>query len=62
MEFLTAAFLMATLLFSFEADGAGLALIAGAIAIVGYQTGGWEGAVATVNGMGLFGPLIFSPA
>jgi flagellar biosynthesis GTPase FlhF len=61
MELLTAAFVTGTLLISFEGEGAGLALMAVAITIVGYQTGGPGGVAETVKGMGLFGALIFSP-
>src|SRR5258706_10155920 len=61
MELLTAAFVTGTLLISFEGEGAGLALMAVAITIVGYQTGGPGGVAETVKGMGFFGPLIFSP-
>jgi hypothetical protein len=61
MEFLTAAFVTGTLLVSFEGEGAGLALMAAAITIVGYRSGGPGGIAETVKGMGFFGPLIFSP-
>src|SRR6266478_1808506 len=61
MELLTAAFVTGTLLISFEGEGAGLALMAVAITIVGYQTGGPGGVAETVKGMGFFGALIFSP-
>ena len=61
MELLTAAFVTGTLLISFEGLEAGLALIAGAIAIVGYKTGGPGGVAETVKGMGSFGAVIFSP-
>jgi DnaJ-domain-containing protein 1 len=61
MELLTAAFVTGTLLISFEGEEAGLALIAAAIAIVGYKTGGPGGVAETVKGMGSFGALIFWP-
>ena len=61
MELLTAAFVTGTLLISFEGLEADLALIAGAIAIVAYKTGGPGGVAETVKGMGSFGAVIFSP-